>query len=248
MSEIPITIRLLSKNAIKQFILKIDLLKPSKEAVLAIINNISVHFDRHEKKQVTNYFIDFTKNDSRYIKNDLFNHVLISESNSLSLTFSEFENSIWIESNNYKENTIYKKYLELIIRNFSEIIPEVFSKRIGMRFINEFNCSLPNNLSKIFNKQTSQIIKSMSETPFISRAISVEEFNFTDFKARVQYGVLNKFYPSIITTYDSILDIDCFDDNQVKVAEWTDIVSKLNHKSYDLFISKMNSNYLKKLK
>jgi len=90
-------------------------------------------------------------------------------------------------------------------------------------------------LKKVFNKRQKAIVNNMLQKEFCSRAVAIEEYTYPDMKSRVQYGVINKFYPAIIVNYDASLDIDVYDDGSNDIKCWDEILKKLNHVAYDLF-------------
>ena len=82
----------------------------------------------------------------------------------------------------------------------------------------------------------------------ISRVISQEEYNFSNSKLRLQYGIPNKFYPGLLNNYDLVLDIDSYLDSRTIVSDWTLVLSDLNHKAYDIFQESISQNLLESLK
>jgi uncharacterized protein (TIGR04255 family) len=76
----------------------------------------------------------------------------------------------------------------------------------------------------------------------------MEEYSNEELKLRLQYGVPNKFYPSSITTYDLLLDIDSYTESNYNVNDWESIISKLNHSAYELFLKEMNEIFIGQLK
>ncbi|HPS86757.1 MAG TPA: TIGR04255 family protein [Spirochaetota bacterium] len=238
----------LTKNAIKHFILKIDFSPPELYKNSVIVEHLSKHFDRVEKREISNISLKFTQQESEVLRNISHDYVMVSEAHSVNITFSDIQNAFWIESNKYTNNSIYKEMLELIVNAFKELFPTSQSRRIGMRYVNEFTCSKMTDIRKIFNPDVANIIKSMLRNDSIMRAIAVEEYNYTNFKSRVQYGISNKFYPSIISTYDSILDIDCFNEIIADIDDWDNIIKELNHCAYGIFKGMLNEKYIEDLK
>jgi len=127
-------------------------------------------------------------------------------------------------------------------------LPGIESKRIGLRYINEFPCNDIKTVSKIFNKRLSAIIKQMINGKSQSRVIGMEEYNNDGFKIRFQYGIPNKYYPSAINVFDLVLDIDSYIEISSPANEWEDLIKILNHSAYTYFITEMNENYLEGLK
>lgn len=248
MSNESIDKKTLSKNCIKNFILKVDIIKNENCKLNQIAEDLSESFDRVEKRQINNLTINFTSNNADLCKNQSFNYVLISESDSIMVTFSESSNSFWIESSQYKSNSVYKKIVEKIVKVGSDLCGEFESKRIGLRYINEFKCDKLKELSNIYDKRLASIVKSMLVGKKQIRAICVEEYNVDEYKWRLQYGIPNKFYPEPISVFDLLLDIDVYDEQVCKINEWEEKIKILNHAAYECFEKEVNSNYLKRLK
>ena len=240
--------RTLSRNSIRNFILRIDLIKNDKLNLKKIAEAASQYFDRTEKRQINNFTINFTNSDSNLTKQEVFDFVLITESKSVSLTFSEFQNAFWIESSHYKNNSVYKDILRNVIEIIKRCCSDIEAKRIGLRYINEFKCEKIKDMNCIYGKRLYSILKFMTSENNQSRIIGMEEYNNDGYKMRLQYGIPNKFYPAAITVCDLVLDIDSYKEYTCKVEEWEDIIAKLNHAAYDKFIKEINAKYLEEIK
>lgn len=239
----------LAKNEIKSFILKVDLLNNDELDIAKIAEKMSEHFDRTEKKQINRFSINFTKGSSEVTQGDTFDYVLVSEENSISMTFSEIQCSFWLESNHYKDNSLYKGIMSKVAEVIDSVCGEVKSKRIGLRYINEFKCKTKRNISKFYGKRLSSLVRAMiKEEDMQSRVIGMEEYNNDGFKMRFQYGIPNKFYPSVIGVFDLVLDIDSFVESESSVDEWEEVISTLNHAAYEKFVKEINPRYLEDLK
>lgn len=238
----------LTKNSIKSFILRIDLIKTSDLDFSKIVSEMSKYFDRTEKRQISNFSINFTEGSSKITQQESFDFVLTSESKVLAMTFSETQTAFWIESGHYKDNSLYKSIINQTIEVINGICSEIESKRIGLRYVNEFKCEKIKNISAIYGKRLASILRSMINGDSQSRIIGMEEYNYEDYKLRVQYGIPNKFYPSVISVFDLLLDIDSYVDRTNSVEEWNEVIAKLNHSAYDQFIKEINQKYLESIK
>ena len=65
----------------------------------------------------------------------------------------------------------------------------------------------------------------------------VHEFQCDSLMKRVQYGIPNRFYPSIISNYDLVLDIDVYSGGSMGLDVWDDNIREYNHAAYDTFLS-----------
>lgn len=248
MSDNEINDRNLNKNGIKNFILRIDLVKNTTLDISKIAETMTAYFDRAEKRQISNFTLSFTKGDSELTKHEVFDFVLISEDSPASMTFSEVQNAFWIQCTQYRNNLIYKGFVKKVIKEISTICNDTEAKRIGLRYINEFNCEKVNNVGRIYGKRLSAITRAMMKDENQSRVIGVEDYNNDGYKLRLQYGIPNKFYPSVITSYHLLLDIDSYAENTCSISDFEKIISDLNHAAYAKFIKEMNPKYLEGLK
>ncbi len=239
----------LAKNEIKNFILKVDLINDGQVEIAKIAEKMSEHFDRTEKKQLNKFSINFTKGSSEVTQGDTFDYVLVSEEKSISMTFSETQCAFWLESNQYKDNSSYKGIMNKVVNVVKSLSSEVKSKRIGLRYINQFQCKTKRNIGKIYGKRLSSLVRTMlSEEDMQTRVIGMEEYNNDGFKMRFQYGIPNKFYPSVIAVFDLLLDIDSFVESESGATEWEGLITNLNHAAYGKFVKEINPKYLQDLK
>ncbi len=239
----------LAKNEIKNFILKVDLINDGQFELAKIAEKMAGYFDRTEKKQINKFSINFTKGASEITQGDTFDYVLVSELKSLSMTFSETQCAFWLESNQYKDNSLYKGIMKNMVEVVKSLGNEIKSKRIGLRYINQFQCKTKKNIGKIYGRRLSSLVRSMlSEENMLSRIIGMEEYNNDGFKMRFQYGIPNKFYPAVIAVFDLLMDIDSFVESESCPTEWEDIISNLNHAAYGKFVKEINPKYLEDLK
>ena len=164
------------------------------------------------------------------------------------MIFSKAQNAFWLETSAYQDNSTYKDIFEEVNRIFLEVWPTAISKRIGMRFINEFKCQTTSEIKRVFKLKKANIVLGILDDTNISRAIAYQEYNTDGRKSRVQYGIANKYYPAVISSFDLVLDIDVYFDTNIPLEEWSVKISDLNHTAYDHFIETMNEKYLLGLK
>lgn len=239
----------LANNSITQFILRIDLNESEDPKFKDIIEKIGSSYDRTEKINKKKISLKITKG----IMSDLdeeekLEYCLVKDSDNLKLIFSPIQPSITLSAQKYKDKSTYKSPMEELIEAYKAVFPDIKSKRIGMRYINEFKCSNLKGISKIFNSEVSKTIKIMATKENVSRVISQEEYNYDTSNLRTQYGILNKFYPAKLNNYDLVLDIDSSCITQQAIGSWNEIIQDLNHKAYEEFKRKMNIKYLEHLK
>lgn len=240
--------RQLSKNSIDIFILKFDLLLDKQFDYGIFINAISKHFDRTEKRMQTNFEVKFTSDKSELNKVEDFDYVLTNDEKRFSMTFSKIQNSFWFETRNYINRDTYIPLLTEVLKEAQSLGLNLIARRIGMRFINKFNCLNPKSISKIFNSDISKNLKHRLNQNNLSRIICQEEFNNETCKIRVQYGIPNKFYPAILNNYDLLLDIDSYIDTTQELNLWTEAIEALNHCAYNAFLDNINPTFINSLK
>lgn len=238
----------LSKNALKQFILRIDFGLLENSIISNIVNSISPKFDRIERRLIQGVKFKIDPQNTEVQKQDTFDVICVSDINGIMLTFSERDGSITFESNKYKDKDTYHGILNSLIESCTALKYDYSSRRIGMRFINEFTCDRKSNISKIFDKRLANIVRNMLSTDSNSRVIAMEESTAQQYKSRVQYGVINKFYPEQIRLYDLLLDLDLYIDTPVDIIDFGEITKTLNKAAFYSFKSCMNPAYLEKLK
>lgn len=242
--------RTLYNNEIKKFILKIDFVSNDVSDFASLVNNISKNFTRLEQRTHINYNINLNlKQDKEEVRKEHTpDYVLINDTTLLNLTFSTFQNALIIETAKYVNNESYKECLRLVGNAIMELSINIQCKRIGMRYINSFQCKSPKEIGKVLSKEKAKMLSGICKEEQLSRVIVQEEYNTDSSKLRVQYGVPNKFYPAVMKTYDILLDIDSYDDSTHPFDEWDDIIKNLNHLAYRVFVESMNYQYIEKLK
>jgi uncharacterized protein (TIGR04255 family) len=242
--------RTLYNNEIKKFILKIDFVSNDVNAFASLVNKISKHFTRLEQRTHINYNInvDLEQDKEEVQRKQTPDFVLIDEGKSLNLTFSTFQNALIIDLAKYVNNTSYKECLKIVTDAIIELALTIQCKRIGMRYINSFHCKTPKEIIKVLSKDKAKILSGICQENQLSRMIVQEEYNTENSKLRLQYGVPNKYYPAVMTTYDVLLDIDSYDDSTHPFEEWDEVIKNLNHMAYGAFVKSMNSQYIESLK
>jgi uncharacterized protein (TIGR04255 family) len=238
----------LSKNALELFVLRFDLPNDSKIDFQILINEISHKFDRIEKRSQMNFQIKVTPEKPEFNTIESFDNVLINEQNRFSMTFSNNQKAFWFETKNYVDRTTYSDVIYLLMDSAKSHTLDLKSKRIGMRFINNFNCPNVKNISKIFNREFANTVAKRANHENLSRVICQEEYNYDINKVRIQYGIPNKFYPGVIRNYDLLLDIDAYDDTSQDIGEWLTVIRGLNHQAYNEFIKAIKPSFLQTLK
>ena len=227
----------LQNNKIAQFILRIDMMPGTTIDFKGIAEALSLEYGSVRTELHVNYNVDMQKVE---VNKEEFITYILGKASGVTLRMDCFEKSIVLSCSHYDNNTVYKDRLHKLIDLLKQSNPDAMASRVGMRYINRFPCSKPSDISKYFNNAEANSIKETLKRDNVSRAILVHEYQRGDFQARVQCGVPNKFYPSVITNYELVLDIDVYGVGAQPIDRWEESISDYNHGAYGYFV-----NYVK---
>lgn len=236
--------RILQNNKISHFILRIDFTKDIQIDYKMLSESLKEEFTIYKTELHSNYNVNI---DNFEVKKEDFIKYLLSTS-TISLKIDSFEKSIIVELQQYKDKSSYMQCLTKVIEKLKALNIEINSQRIGMRYINIFPCSKVSEISKILNPTDAKLIKETVVRDGIARSMIVHEYQQVDHLVRVQYGIPNRFYPSVIKNYDIVLDIDVYSSGQQSIDTWEESITQFNHQAYDMFISYIKESFLNTLK
>lgn len=239
------TNKTLLNNKIDQFILRIDLTQDPIVDFKLLAEKLTADYGDARTELHVNYNLDMQKVE---VKREEFLKYTLGTAPQITLTLDCFEKSIVLESSHYENNGVYKQRFAKIVKLISEMQSAASAQRIGMRYINKFQCLKSSEISKFFNASEASCIKNTLKQEKISRAMLVHEYQYGDFQARVQCGIPNKYYPSIISNYELVLDIDVFGIGVQTIDSWEDAVRDYNHGAYDLFLQYIKPSLLDDLR
>lgn len=237
----------LENNKINQFILRIDLSEDSFVDLKQVAEKLKGMFNSFKTELHVNYNINVPKKEFK--KEDYIKY-LLGTPPATCVQLESFEKSIIITTINYKDNSAYKAILSRII----EVIQEEYSdkcisaRRIGMRYINNFPCAKIADISKILNISEARAIKEIAGKNQLARAMLVHEYQMEDNMVRIQLGIPNRFYPSIIRNYDIVLDIDVYSTGLQSIDLWNEKIRSFNHQAYDHFVNYVKETYRQGMK
>lgn len=117
-----------------------------------------------------------------------------------------------------------------------------------MRYINNFPCAKIADISKILNISEARAIKEIAGKNQLARAMLVHEYQMEDNMVRIQLGIPNRFYPSIIRNYDIVLDIDVYSTGLQSIDLWNEKIRSFNHQAYDHFVNYVKETYRQGMK
>lgn len=242
--------RTLNNNHVGKFILRIDIDKSTPIDFSYVVGALqgdytSKKIEVHEHIAIN---IDEQKNEGNVAKST-FPRFVLTYTDGVYLKLGTFDNNIIIESNKYRDNSIYKDRIAKVIAIIKEKYGEqVSSTRIGMRYINTFPCENEKDISKVFNPSDSKSIRDRLFKPNVSRVLLVSEFNEEDHQIRIQYGVPNRFYPSKVTRPDLMLDIDVYSLGLQSIVDWEEVIRIANHDAFRIFKEYIKESYIEKMR
>lgn len=113
---------------------------------------------------------------------------------------------------------------------------ELFSSRIGVRYINSIELDEANPLewSEYLNEEILGIV-SFHASENVSRVFHVLEYNFDGQILKYQFGLPNPDYPAIIKKKQFILDLDSFFTGAFDEKEIYDCIALCHQKIQELF-------------
>lgn len=236
--------RILQNNKITHFILRVDLLQDAQIDYKQLADSLKIEFETYKTELHFNYNVNIDKVEVK--KEDFIKYLLSTPTANLKI--DSFEKCIIIELQQYKDKTSYVHHLTKVIEALKSLGVEILAKRIGMRYINVFPCSKITEISKVLNATDAKYIKEFVVKDGIARSMLVHEYQYGDYLVRVQYGIPNKFYPSVIKNYDIVLDIDVYSSGQQSIDVWEESITQFNHQAYNTFISYIKASFLQTLK
>lgn len=221
----------LANNCLKQFILRIDFsgVFPCNE----IAENIKDLFVRREERKVRGYRMRFNPAQGDVMpvmeQGEVLENIFVKVDGG-TLTLSPIDSSLIINTNHYVDNSAYLEILNKVVSAHWN------ARRIGLRYINMFDCERPATVGRIFNPPYSAIVKQLIVGETVSRAVSVQSRTSDDGNiSKIQFGVANSFFPKRISRCDLLLDIDAYHVGEVTSDESMGLVKQLNHDAFAVF-------------
>ena len=240
----------LEKNKINQFILRIDLPKDSPVDFRKLALDLQGEYVRLIENVEHNVNINF--NTDEVTKRDFTNYTLVAD-NGIKLIMNTVGKTISIETTSYIDNSVYDDRLDSIINKINaQGIPNVMAARIGMRYINLFPCDRKESIKKILQKPNDKAIIDSLSKQNLNRSVFVEQFNCEGYYIRVQYGVVNKFYPAVISnldiTLDITLDIDVYYGGLQSIENWKEVIRTYNHAAFVKFKEYVEPDFINSMR
>lgn len=235
--------RTLPNNKITQFILRIDIAHNIALDYKFIAEKLKNDFENYRTELHSNYNVNI--DDIQVTKEDFIKYLLSTAATNIKL--DSFEKCIIVDLYQYIDCESYMPYLKKIIQILKSFQIEINARRIGMRYINIFPCSKISEINKILDSTDAKSLKESLNEEKIIRSMIVREYQYGDSLSRVQFGIPNKFYPSILKNYDIVLDIDVYSSGNQEIDTWEESIMQLNHQAYDIFIKYIKESYLQTL-
>ena len=181
-------------------------------------------------------------------KRDFTNYTLYGD-NGIQLFLNTSQKLISFESQSYIDNSVYVDRLDAIVERIQKQgLQNIMASRIGMRYVNLFPCEKKENIRKILQKPYDKAIIDSLAKGNLNRSVFVEEYNYDGYYVRVQYGIVNKFYPAVIKNLDVTLDIDVFYGGLTPITDWKEIIHIYNHAAFDKFKEYVEPAYIESMR
>ena len=236
----------LERNKITQFILRIDLPKNCQLDLRQLALDLQGEYTRLVENIEHN--VNLNVDTDEVTKRDFINYTLIAD-NGIKLNIITSQKVISFESTSYIDSSVYVGRLESIIQKIkTQGGEDIMASRIGMRFINLFPCEKKENIKRILQKPNDKAIVDSLSKEGLNRSVFVEQFSYEGYYIRVQYGIVNKFYPSVIRSYDVTLDIDVYYGGLQPIEEWQEIIHNYNHAAFAKFNEYVEQSYIQSMR
>lgn len=237
--------RTLANNKISQFILRIDLAPDSNIDFGVLAEMLKVDYGSLKTELKVNFNVNVQTIE---VRREQYLTYILGEAPHVTLKLDSFEKAIIMMSVHYNDNSVYKERLAHIITCIGALCQETKAQRIGLRYINKFSCPKIADISKVLNTTDAKSVKDALGRENIARAMVVHEYQCGTHMRRVQCGIPNRFYPSVITNYDLVLDIDVYSGGIMGLESWEDSVREYNHAAYDTFVSYTKNSLIEGLR
>lgn len=239
-------IQALTRNCIKNFILRIDL--NGDMPVDEITRCLKDDFIRMETRKVAGFTMNLDTRGLQHIpavsreESEEF-YFVKSETNVMSILPKQ--NAVIINAKSYISNEEYKSTIDKL----AQVCSQAEARRIGLRYVNVFACAKQCSISSVFNTQFAAALRGLMKSTMVNRAICVQSRKTSDdYICNVQFGLPNEGYPDIIRKYELLLDIDSFVVGGVRGGDWVSVVSGLNHAAYDVFREIVTTRKIEEMK
>lgn len=182
---------------------------------------------------------DFTSKEWHYFNVDRTEHLLISP------------DAYFIEVFQYQSfEDIFSKF-SAILKMLVQTLHEDFSvKRIGVRYINEFEHDEINkieNWNEYFSEHIYEPVRHSltKHSDNLIRSICIVESRHEEYMLRSQFGLTNRNYPSINPNNEFLLDFDAFAEGLFYPSEVDDLIQKMHSTIYWSFEDSITDNLRK---
>lgn len=238
---------MLTKNNLSQVIIAIDHTPVPDVRPLAL--KLQQYFSPEKTQRIvkTLFIPQELKN---FKQEESTDYILTTYDDNIQVTLSTYPPRIAIGINQYINRETYKSVITNIQNVYQELTntTQVYSRRIGIRFINHFDINNKRSIGKIFQKKFAGVIRDITQEDNLSRTIALQEYNLDWCKSRVQYGFYNKWYPEVLKYLSLLLDIDVYSEANYSVNEWLNALNNLSNQANEHFKHYMNTRYLDSLK
>ena len=216
-------------NYVNAVILKVDFKDFEKSIKQDNITNIIKVLPLYEKRLEKQVQINLENGDSVNKAAEAANHVFSSENRTMTLTISELQKAIWLETKKY---STWKEYFETFLRInevLSVYLKDYSINRIGLRFINQIPFSSYAEVKKNLSKNISTLFIENSKEKEISRLFVIKDLTFEDSLFRFQFGIPNQYFPNPILVPEFVLDFDAYSVKTRKYEELNTLIENFHY-------------------
>jgi len=238
------------KNYIKEVVARLDFLNNQEE----FDSNLPVEFLDNIKKR-----FPIAETSSGIINN------IHLDKNNISKTQESFKEWIFHGINRDKSIKVSSKYIIVslkkyfnkddFINDFTTPIdlllkkPSIQVQRTGIRFINIFDDIIHeySDIADYFSPMISSSFTTLYNPNYCSRNILITEYLINDIKLRMQSGIFNPNFPSVIKKKDFIIDVDAFIDFPHVISDVSGFLNTIHEQIQNIFEACISDSLRRKL-
>ena len=152
------------------------------------------------------------------------------------------------EIKEYDNFNVYSETLFELIKTLTDKF-KINTERIGVRYINIYNCKNITIRKNYFSKEIALAVFStlpeMKNDVQLIRDLHRKEYKKDDLKFNFQYGTFNPQYPNILKNNSFVLDLDSY--TNAKYSNKDDIIEKIHiaHKSIKILFEEAITDKLR---
>lgn len=195
------------RNFIKQVVFRIDFEGPKLLIDETTVKEIGRILPSYEKKIEKQIMFELGKPNPTHNSAEAPNHIF-SQNKQFFLNISEMQNSYGFETNKFSSWANFRDLVFSLFEILSPKMPNVKSKRIGLRFINQIPITNLQEIKKLFSKDISSVFSNSVKDKNLSRLFVIMDQRYPEHHFKFQYGIPNQYFPDPIVSPEFVLDFD----------------------------------------